>query len=57
MATKSTEKPDTVTRCVPRQDGAFLIITRKGLSGRSDSEIREGAHVIIREGVVRSTGQ
>lgn len=47
-------KPDTVARCVPRQDGGYLIVTRKGGSGISPRPFAEGARVTIRDGVVQS---
>lgn len=45
-------KPQTVARCVPRQDGGYLIVTAKGGSGSSPNPIPEGARVIIRDGLV-----
>jgi hypothetical protein len=52
VSVKTKDKADTVTRCVPRQDGGFLIVTRKGASGYSPSEIHEGASITIRNGQV-----
>lgn len=50
MAARVAPLTDSVVRCVPRQDGGFLIVTRKGNSAVSLSEIPEGAHVILRDG-------
>lgn len=49
MAVRVAPKSDVVLRCVPRQDGGFLIVTRKG-SGSSPRPIEEGAHVLLRDG-------
>jgi hypothetical protein len=57
MAPRSATKPDTVTRCVPRHDGGWMIVTRKGGSGVSASEIPEGARVMIRDGQAVRAGQ
>lgn len=42
--------PGIVAKCVPRQDGGFMVITRKGLSATSPTEIPEGSHVVISGG-------
>ena len=34
----------------PAEGGGYLIVTRKGGSGASSSEIPEGARVVIRDG-------
>jgi hypothetical protein len=57
MPVKAVAKPDTVTRCVDRHDGGYLIVTRKGGSGVSASEIPEGARVVIRDGQAVRVGQ
>jgi hypothetical protein len=51
MAVRITPLTETVGRCVPRQDGGYLIVTRKGRSGSSPHEIPEGAAVVIRDGL------
>ena len=43
-------KPEVVSRCVARQDGGWMVVTRKGRSGVSLTEIPEGAAVVIRDG-------
>jgi archaeosine-15-forming tRNA-guanine transglycosylase len=57
MAPRSAAKADTVTRCVARHDGGYLIVTRKGGSGVSASEIPEGVRVVIRDGQAVRAGQ
>lgn len=57
MAVRIGEKTDAVARCVPRQDGGFLIVTRKGASGSSASEFHVGAHVVVRNGQALRPGQ
>lgn len=42
---------ETVARCVARQDGGWLIVTRKGKSAVSLVELSEGAHIVIRDGL------
>lgn len=54
MAVRVAPKTDVVLRCVPRQDGGYLIVTRKGGSGSSPRPFAEGARVTIRDGVVQS---
>lgn len=39
-----------VARCVPRQDGGYMVVTLKGASGVSREPLPEGAHVVIRDG-------
>lgn len=53
MAVRVTEKAETVARCVPRQDGGYMVVTLKGASGASPDPIPEGARVLIRDGVAR----
>lgn len=50
MSVRVAPLTDSVARCVPRHDGGFLIVTRKGKSAVSLSEIPEGAHIVIRDG-------
>jgi hypothetical protein len=50
MAVRVAPKTETVARCVPRQDGGYLIVTRKGTSAVSLTEISEGTPVVIRDG-------
>jgi hypothetical protein len=50
MSAAQKIKPETVARCVARHDGGYLIVTRKGGSGVSLSEIPEGVRVVIRDG-------
>lgn len=57
MAVRAGQKTDSVARCVPRQDGGFLIVTRKGASGSSPIELHEGANVVVRNGVALRPGQ
>lgn len=56
MSVRVGEKTDTVIRCVPRQDGGFLIVTRKGASGSSPVELTEGSHVVVSNGIARRPG-
>jgi hypothetical protein len=51
MASRISLLTETVARCVPRQDGGYLIVTRKGKSAVATSEIPEGAHIVIRDGL------
>jgi len=48
---RGNTKPDTVARCVPRQDGGYLVQTLGGLAGSSPFMIPEGTRVVIRDGV------
>jgi hypothetical protein len=50
VAVRIAPKSEPVLRCVPRQDGGFMIVTKKG-SGSSPVELHVGAAVIIRDGV------
>lgn len=50
MSVRVTPKAEDVRRCIPRQDGGYLIITAKG-SGSSPVEIPEGARVVITKGL------
>lgn len=50
MSARVTVKTETVARCVARQDGAYMIVTRKGNAGSSPTEIPEGTAVVIRDG-------
>lgn len=50
MTSRVSEKTETVSRCVPRQDGGFMVLTRSGKSAVSSEELPEGARVVIREG-------
>lgn len=50
MSVRMAPKVEFVGRCIPRQDGGYLIITLKGQSGVSPVELPEGAQVIITEG-------
>lgn len=52
MAARVSPKTETVARCVPRHDGGYLIVTRKGLSAASPEQIPEGAQVVIRDGQI-----
>lgn len=52
MAVRVAEKSDAVSRCVARQDGGWMVVTHKGQSGVSPSEIPIGTRVIIRDGKV-----
>jgi hypothetical protein len=47
---KTITKPSLVTRCVQRQDGDWLVVTKDGRSGTSPVEIPEGARVTINDG-------
>jgi hypothetical protein len=51
MAPRITPKTETVARCVPRQDGGYLVVTRKGEAGSSPHEIPEGVPIVIRDGL------
>lgn len=50
MASKVSALTETVARCVPRQDGGYLIVTLKGRSAASTETIPEGARIVIRDG-------
>lgn len=41
---------DTVARCVPRQDGAFMVLLRSGTVSVSTVQLPEGARVRIERG-------
>jgi hypothetical protein len=45
-----SEVTDTVTRCVPRHDGGWMVVTKKGSSGVAPQEIPTGSRVVIRDG-------
>lgn len=47
MSVRIAPKTEVVARSVPRQDGGYLVVTRKGNSGSSPTEIHEGARVVI----------
>lgn len=47
---RAQTKPSTVSRCVARQDGEYLVVTRDGQAGVSAAEIDIGAQVVIRDG-------
>jgi hypothetical protein len=49
MAVRVAPLTEVVRKCVARQDGGFLIVTKKG-SAVSPVELPEGAHVIITDG-------
>ena len=49
MSVRVNPKSEPVLRCVPRQDGGYMIVTKKG-SGSSPVPLHEGAAVIIRDG-------
>lgn len=51
MSARVAPITDTVARCVPRHDGGYLIVTRKGKSAVATSDIPEGAHIVIRDGL------
>jgi hypothetical protein len=56
MSAQTKVKSEVVARCVPRQDGGYMIVTRNGSAGSSASEIPAGAWVTIRDGLaVRSS--
>jgi hypothetical protein len=50
MSVRVAALTDIVIRCVARQDGGWLVVTRRGKSGVSPTEIPEGAQVVIRDG-------
>jgi hypothetical protein len=47
---RPSTQPDTVVRCVPRQDGGYLIVTRLGASGSSPFALAEGSRVRVVDG-------
>lgn len=57
MAARVAPKAETVARCVPRQDGGYLIVTLKGVSGSSPHPFAEGAQVVIRDGLAERPGR
>lgn len=50
MASRLAAMTETVARCVPRQDGGYLIVTMKGRSAASTEIIPDGARIVIRDG-------
>ena len=50
MAVRVAPLTEIVARCIPRQDGGWMVVTRKGNAGSSPSEIPQGAQVIVRDG-------
>ena len=48
MSARSTPKADIVSRCVPRHDGGWLIVTDTGRAARADICER-----LIRDGKLR----
>lgn len=50
MAVRVAPKTEAVARCVPRLDGGYLILTRKG-SGSSPVELPVGSAVVLRDGL------
>ncbi len=52
MSARVSPKIETVARCVPRHDGGYLIVTRKGSSAASPEQIPEGSLVVIRDGQI-----
>lgn len=56
MSARITPKTETVACCVARQDGSWMVVTRKGQSAVSKSKIPEGVPIIIQDGrAVRTT--
>jgi hypothetical protein len=51
VGVRVAEKVDFVKRCVPRQDGGWMVVTTKGAAGSSPEPIHEGARVLIRGGI------
>lgn len=51
MAVRVADKADIVVRCVPREDGGYLVITHKSGSGSSRVELAEGTRIVIRDGL------
>lgn len=49
MSVRVAPKTEAVLRCIPRHDGGYLIVTKKG-SAVSPVEIEAGAHVVIADG-------
>ena len=49
VSLRTSSKSEPVLRCVPRQDGGYLIVTRKA-SGSSPVPLPEGAAVLVRDG-------
>lgn len=43
-------KPEVVERSVPRHDGGWMIVTRKGNAAVSLQPIPEGVRIAIRDG-------
>lgn len=50
MSARRKDGPTTVVRCVPRQDGQWLVLTRDGRNAVSLTEIPEGARITVRAG-------
>lgn len=51
MSVRVAPKADYVTRCVPRQDGGWMVMTRKSGSASSPKQIPEGTAVVVRDGI------
>jgi hypothetical protein len=50
MSVRVAPLSQTVARCVARQDGGFIVVTRKGHSAVAPEELPEGARIVIRDG-------
>lgn len=50
MAVRVAPATEIVARCIPRQDGGWMVVTRKGNAGSSPTEIPEGTQIILRDG-------
>lgn len=57
MAVRVAPQTETVRRCVARQDGGWMVVTAKGNSAVSPTEIPEGARIVIRDGQAVRSGQ
>jgi hypothetical protein len=44
------DKPQTVSRSIPRQDGGYWITTRERSHAVSTEDLPEGTRVLIRDG-------
>jgi hypothetical protein len=50
VSARNTRKTESVARCVPRQDGGWLVVTLSGRSAVAFEPIPQGARIIIRDG-------
>lgn len=50
MSLRDAPVTDTVSRCIPRQDGSYWVITRSKRHAVATEELSEGGRIVIRDG-------